>query len=66
MQIYHKDTLGFWFFKKYRFFLENDLGDLKEMFVDEITWLNYQVGDYYDTVYHRFYKHKFEYNNESV
>lgn len=63
MRIYNKDSYGFWIFKCYYFYLENDdTGALKEMNVDKKTWDKFDVGDYLDAHYMQFFK----YNNRKL
>ena len=48
MKIYQKDVWGFWIFKRYSLFLEDDTEGLREILVDKKTWEFYNVGDYYE------------------
>jgi hypothetical protein len=48
MKIYHKDVWGFWFFKRYSFYVEDESEGLIEILVDKNTWLRYNVGDFYE------------------
>lgn len=59
MKIIHKDKWGFWFFVRYSFYIEDDNEGITEIYVDKKTWQKFNVGDYFDTHYHQFYK----YNN---
>jgi hypothetical protein len=48
MKIYHKDVWGFWFFKRYSFYVEDESEGLTEILVDKNTWMRYNVGDFYE------------------
>ena len=48
MKIYHKDVWGFWFFKRYSLYVEDESEGLMEVMVDKYTWMQYDVGDYYE------------------
>jgi hypothetical protein len=48
MRIYHKDSWGFWVFKRFSFFIEDEDGGLTEITVDKNTWVRYAVGDIYE------------------
>jgi hypothetical protein len=48
MKIYHKDAWGFWFLKRYSFYVEDESEGLTEILVDKYTWMKYNVGDYYE------------------
>ena len=48
MKIYHKDSWGFWVFKRYSLYVEDELEGLTEILVDKHTWSQYDVGDYYE------------------
>jgi len=48
MKIYHKDILGFWFFKRYSFYVKDESEGLIEVLVDKNTWLRYNIGDIYE------------------
>jgi hypothetical protein len=48
MKIYHKDKWGFLFFYRYSFYVEDEKEGLIELIVDEKTWNNYNIGDYYE------------------
>ncbi len=47
MKIYHKDAWGFWFLKRYSFYVESEEQSLTEITVDRDTWNMYNVGDIY-------------------
>jgi hypothetical protein len=48
MKIYHKDKWGFWFFKRYSFYVEDGSEGLTEILVDKNTWERYNIGDFYE------------------
>jgi len=48
MKIYYKETWGFWFFKRYSFYVEDEQEGLTEILVDKNTWLSYDIGDPYE------------------
>ena len=48
MKIYHKDVWGFWFLKRYSFYVEDESEGLIEVLVDKHTWTQYAVGDIYE------------------
>ena len=48
MKIYYKESWGFWFFKRYSFYVEDELEGLTEIIVDKKTWENYNIGDIYE------------------
>ncbi len=48
MKIYHKDVWGFWFFKRYSFYVEDESEGLTEILVDKYTCMRYNVGEYYE------------------
>jgi len=58
MRIIHKVKWGFWFFKRYSFYVEDKGEGITEVFVDKKTWENYGIGDYRDSVYGWFYSYK--------
>ena len=47
MKIYHKYVFGFWFFKRYSLYIEDEDEGLQEIIVDKYTWDQYEVGDFY-------------------
>jgi hypothetical protein len=49
MKIYHKDSWGFWIFKRYSLFIEDENEGLTEILVDKNTWTQLSVGDVYET-----------------
>ena len=48
MKIYHKDAWGFWIFKRYSLFLEDENEGLTEITVDRKTWEYCKIGDFYE------------------
>jgi hypothetical protein len=48
MIIYYKDVWGFWFLKRYSFYVEDELEGLTEILVDKNTWIRYNIGDIYE------------------
>lgn len=48
MKIYHKDVWGFWIFKRYSFYVEDESEGLTEILVDKDTWSLHEVGDTYE------------------
>jgi hypothetical protein len=48
MKIYHKDVWGFWIFKRYSFYVEDESESLTEILVDKKTWMWYNIGDKYE------------------
>jgi hypothetical protein len=48
MIIYYKDVWGFWFLKRYSFYVEDESGGLTEILVDINTWVRYNIGDSYE------------------
>jgi hypothetical protein len=48
MIIYYKDVYGFWFFKRYSFYVEDESEGLTEIIVDKHTWTQYNIGDTYE------------------
>ena len=48
MKIYHKDVWGFWIFKRYSFYVEDESEGLIKITVDKDTWSIYDVGDIYE------------------
>jgi hypothetical protein len=48
MIIYYKDVWGFWFLKRYSFYVEDESGGLTEILVDRNTWVRYNIGDFYE------------------
>lgn len=57
MRIIHKDKWGFWFFIRYSFYMEDENEGITEYLVDRDIWNRFDVGDYFDTHYHQFYKY---------
>ena len=53
MKIYHKDIWGFWFFKRYSLYVEDESESLTEILTDKNTWIKYNVGDIYKNVEQR-------------
>lgn len=47
MKIYHKDSWGFWIFKRYAFYLQSEEEGLTEITVSKYTYNLYNVGDFY-------------------
>ena len=48
MKIILKDKWGFWFFKRYSFYIEDEDEGITEVFVNKSTWDRLNVGDYFD------------------
>jgi hypothetical protein len=48
MKIYFKETWGFWFFKRYSFYVQDEQEGLTEILVDKNTWQSYDIGDPYE------------------
>ena len=48
MKIYHKDAWGFWIFKRYSLYVEDELEGLTEVLVTKDDWLKYKIGDLYE------------------
>lgn len=46
-KIYHKDTWGFWFFRRYSFYVGDEFDSLSEILVDKNIWIKHNVGDYF-------------------
>jgi hypothetical protein len=49
MKIYHKDAWGFWIFKRYSLFVEDENEGLTELMVNRETFNKYNIGDHYAT-----------------
>ena len=48
MKIYYKESWGFWIFKRYSFYVEDELEGLTEVLVSKDEWLKYKIGDTYE------------------
>ena len=48
MKIYYKETWGFWIFKRYSFYVQDEQEGLTEILVDKNTWQSYDIGDTYE------------------
>jgi hypothetical protein len=57
MKIILKDKWGFWFFKRYSFYMEDESESITEVLVNKDIWEKFGVGDYFDTHYHQFFKY---------
>lgn len=47
MKIYHKDSWGFWIFRRFSLYVEDAEGNLTEVLVDRKTWNSSDAGDKY-------------------
>lgn len=56
MKIIHKDKWGFFILTWYTYIVEGENGELKEVNVNKHIWNKFNVGDYYDPHYNKFYK----------
>lgn len=48
MKIYYKESWGFWIFKRYSFYVQDEFEGLTEYIVDKNTWNRYNIGDTYE------------------
>ena len=47
-KIYYKEYWGFWIFKGYSFYVQDEQESLTEIIVDKSTWESYDIGDTYE------------------
>jgi hypothetical protein len=47
MKIIHKDSWGFWFFKRYSLIVEDENESLTEVIVSKTVWEKFKIGDFY-------------------
>lgn len=56
MKIIKKDCWGFWFFKRYSFYLEDEEESITELIVSKEEWDGFDVDDYFDPQYKKLFK----------